>query len=58
MSERKIPAKTVTVCDVCGNEREERKLEGRIEIKQKAINITGDLIGDGSQEWDLCDRCL
>lgn len=64
MSTQTIPAQTVVTCDCCkvtctrslGPGR--RVAEGRLTIKQHALDYLGDPAADGSLTLDLCDSCL
>lgn len=52
-----IPAQTIVTCDIC-LEAGNRKQEGKLIIKQHAIDYMGTPCANGDVEFDLCDECL
>lgn len=60
MSIKNIPAQVVKTCDACGvvmDSKTSRK-EGKVTIKQHALDWNGHAVADGTVAMDLCDGCL
>jgi len=64
MSTTIIPAAKIIICDACGCRCDKtlgagrRVQEGRLIIKQHALDTLGSPAACGDVEMDLCDSCL
>jgi len=64
MSTQVIPQQVIITCDCCkvtctrsfGPGR--RVAEGRVTVKQHALDFQGSACADGTVTFDLCDSCL
>ena len=63
MSIKVIPEKRLVICDACLIHCDVsigflRKHEGRLIVRQHALDRYGNRAADGTYEMDLCDNCL
>lgn len=64
MSVQVIPAARIVICDSCGCRcdasfgRGRRVQDGRLIIRQHALDMLGSPAACGDVEMDLCDTCL
>ena len=60
MAKKLIPARTIVICDCCGNERDQSngRLEAKVEIFRNGLDAHGHAVGSNGGSYDLCDTCM
>lgn len=60
MTRKKIPERTEVSCDGCKQicTPDNGKLAAVLKCIKGAFDCVGDVVGDGSYQLDLCDRCI
>lgn len=56
---KKIPQKTIVICDACLNEvgDTQRRTESKLTLKRHGLDYQGYAVGDATISLDLCDNC-
>lgn len=60
MGTKIIPEQKITTCDCCSRvlDRGNWRKEGKLIIRQHALDMQGSACADASVSLDLCDNCL
>lgn len=60
MAKKLIPARTLVICDCCGNERGQSngRLDAKVEIFRNGLDAYGHAVASNNASYDLCDTCM
>lgn len=60
MTIKTIPAQTIKTCDCCNKQidRKNSVKDGKLTLKQDALDMQGSPCADATRIMDLCDNCL